>query len=181
MGAKCAPAYANTFLGWWEEKFVYPLPSFAAHVHAWFRFIDDIFILWKGTKEECIVFLNNLNSNPFNIFLTYSFSTSEITFLDLKIFPYENRLATNLFRKPTATNALLEFSSFHPWHTKARDLSDRFHQRGYPKRVISTAYQRARSHDQRSLLSSRRQCQETQTRFITDFNSSWKQPSLGLD
>ncbi|XP_077155826.1 uncharacterized protein LOC143818375 [Ranitomeya variabilis] len=41
MGAKCAPAYANIFLGWWEEKFVYPLPSFAAHVHAWVRFIDD--------------------------------------------------------------------------------------------------------------------------------------------
>ncbi|CAJ0923669.1 unnamed protein product [Ranitomeya imitator] len=97
MGAKCAPAYANIFLGWWEEKFVYPLPSFVAHVHASLRFIDDIFILWKGTREECEEFINNLNSNPFNIFLTYSLSASETTFLDLKIFPHESRLATNLF------------------------------------------------------------------------------------
>ncbi|CAJ0929289.1 unnamed protein product, partial [Ranitomeya imitator] len=201
MGAKCAPAYANTFLGWWEEKFVYPLPSFAAHVHAWLRFIDDIFILWKGTREECEEFFNNLNSNPFNIFLTYSLSASETTFLDLKIFPHESCMATNLFRKPTATNALLDFSSFHPWHTKvgvptgqflhvrrnctrdddfsiqARDLSDRFHQRGYPRRVISKGYQRARGQDKRSLLSSKGRCQEMQTSFITDFNNSWKQVS----
>ncbi|CAJ0968772.1 unnamed protein product [Ranitomeya imitator] len=201
MGAKCEPAYANTFLGWWEEKFVYPSLSFATHVHAWFRFIDDIFILWKGSEEDCVDFFNNLNCNPYNIYLTYSFSASEITFLDLKIFPQGNGLATSLYRKPTATNSLLAFTSFHPWHTKvgvptgqflrvrrnctryddfsiqARDLTDRFHQRGYPKRVISKAYQRARSQDQRSLLSSRRQCQEIQTRFITDFNSSWKQVS----
>ncbi|CAJ0919731.1 unnamed protein product [Ranitomeya imitator] len=84
-------------------------------------------------------------------------------------------LATDLYRKPTATNSLLDFTSFHPWHTKARDLTDRFHQKGYPKRIISTAYQRARSQDQRSLLSSRRRCQETQTRFITDFNNGWRQ------
>ncbi|CAJ0917088.1 unnamed protein product [Ranitomeya imitator] len=201
MGAKCAPAYANTFLGWWEEKFVYPLTSFAAHVHAWYRFIDDIFILWKGTKEECILFFDHLNTNPHNIFLTYSISASEITFLDLRIFPHEKHLATDLFRKPTATNALLEFSSFHPWHTKvgvptgqflrvrrnctldrdfsiqARELSDRFLNRGYPKRVVSTAYQRARGQDQKALLSSRREHQDTQTRFITDFNNSWKQVS----
>ncbi|XP_077155825.1 uncharacterized protein LOC143818374 isoform X2 [Ranitomeya variabilis] len=199
MGAKCAPAYANIFLGWWEEKFVYPLPSFAAHVHAWVRFIDDVFILWRGTKEECEEFIGNLNSNPFNIFLTHSLSTSETTFLDLKIFPHEGRLATDLFRKPTATNALLDFSSFHPWHTKvgvptgqflrvrrnctrdhdfsiqARDLSDRFRERGYPRHIISKAYQRAKSQDQKSLLSSKGRCQETQTRFITDFNDSWKQ------
>ncbi|CAJ0955099.1 unnamed protein product [Ranitomeya imitator] len=155
----------------------YPLPSFAAHIHAWFRFIDDVFILWKVNEEECAEFFNTLNSNPYNIYLTYSFSASEITFLDLRIFPQGKSLATDLYRKPTATNSLLDFTSFHPWHTKARDLTDRFHQRGYPKRIISTAYQRARSQDQRSLLSSRRQRQETQTRFITDFNNGWRQVS----
>ncbi|CAJ0921591.1 unnamed protein product [Ranitomeya imitator] len=202
MGAKCAPAYANTFLGWWEDTIVYSSPLFVAHVHAWYRFIDDVFMIWKGTKEECITFFDILNSNPYNIFLTYSISNSDITFLDLRVFPYEQHLATNLFRKSTATNALLEFSSFHPWHTKvgvptgqflrvrrnctlgydfsvqARELSDRFRHRGYPRRVISTAYQRARGQDQKSLLSSKRQCQESQTRFITDFNSNWKQCHL---
>ncbi|CAJ0929938.1 unnamed protein product [Ranitomeya imitator] len=198
MGAKCAPGYANIFLGWWEDKFVYSSPLFAAHVHVWYHFIDDVFIIWKGTEEECVAFFDNLNSNPHNIFLTYSCSARDVTFLDLRVFPHEQHLATNLFRKPTATNALLEFSSFHRWHTKvgvptgqflrvrrnctrdcdfsiqARELSERFRYRGYPKRVISTAYQRAKGQDQKSLLSSKRQGQEMQTRFITDFNNNWR-------
>ncbi|CAJ0946046.1 unnamed protein product [Ranitomeya imitator] len=201
MGARCAPAYANIFLGWWEDKIVYSSPLFTAHVHAWYRFIDDVFIIWRGTKEECAVFFDNLNSNLHNIFLTYSCSARDVTFLDLRVFPHEQHLATDLFRKPTATNSLLEFSSFHPWHTKvgvptgqflrvrrnctrdgdfliqARELSERFRHRGYPKRVISTAYQRARGQDQKSLLSSKRQGQEMQTRFITDFNDNWRQVS----
>ncbi|XP_077148181.1 uncharacterized protein LOC143808889 isoform X3 [Ranitomeya variabilis] len=136
MGAKCAPAYANTFLGWWEEKFVYPLPAFATHVHAWLRFIDDIFILWKGTEEDCVEFFNTLNSNPYNIYLTYSFSASEITFLDLRIFSHGNGLATDLYRKPTATNSLLEFTSFHPWHTKLGTLRTAS-SRGVTRNVLS--------------------------------------------
>ncbi|XP_077143578.1 uncharacterized protein LOC143806667 [Ranitomeya variabilis] len=54
----------------------------------------DVWIYWKG---RCWVNCPRM--------------AREITFLDLKIFPYENGLATNLFRKPTATNALLDFSS----------------------------------------------------------------------
>ncbi|CAJ0952195.1 unnamed protein product [Ranitomeya imitator] len=124
----------------------------------------------------------------------------DTTFLDLRIFPHEQHLATNLFRKPTATNALLEFSSFHPWHTKvgvptgqflrvrrnctldhefsiqARELSDRFSKRGYPKRVLSTAYQRARGQDQRAPFFQEAKIRK-QTRFTTDFNNSWKQVS----
>ncbi|CAJ0965363.1 unnamed protein product [Ranitomeya imitator] len=119
---------------------------------------------------------------------------------DLKIFVRGNRLATDLFRKPTATNALLEFNSFHPWHTKvgvptgqflrirrnctldqdfltqARELTDRFRQRSYPKRVVSTAFQRAKRRDQASLLTSVGRPRQPQTRFITEFNDNWGQP-----
>ncbi|CAJ0952492.1 unnamed protein product [Ranitomeya imitator] len=197
MGAKCAPAYAIIFLGWWEEKHVYPSPTFQNQVRFWHRFIDYIFFVWLSTRGDCIEFLDGLNINPHNIFLTYSISDSVITFLDLKVFVQDNRLATDLFRKPTATNALLDFTSFHPWHTKvgvptgqflrvrrnctldrdfslqARDLTDRFRQRGYPKHVILTAFQRARQHDQTSLLSPKGRDQEAQTRFIMDYN--WRQ------
>ncbi|CAJ0955464.1 unnamed protein product [Ranitomeya imitator] len=164
MGAKCAPTYGNIFLGWWEEKIVYPSVTFKNQVRNWYRYIDDVFFVWLGTKEDCIEFIDGLNSNPHNIFLTHSVSNSTIAFLDLKIFVRGNRLATDLFRKPTATNALLEFNSFHPWHTKvgvptgqflrvrrnctldqdflsqARDLTDHFKQRNYPKHIISTAF-----------------------------------------
>ncbi|XP_077106645.1 uncharacterized protein LOC143764671 [Ranitomeya variabilis] len=86
---------------------------------------------------------------------------------------------TKLYRKPTATNSLLDFRSFHPLHTRmgvptgqflrarrnctndldfqmeARELTCRFKDRHYPQRSISRAYQRARTHTQDSLLAPR--------------------------
>lgn len=51
MGAKCAPSYANLFLGWWEETHVYNTEDFKyPFVTHWFRFIDDILFLLTGTR-----------------------------------------------------------------------------------------------------------------------------------
>ncbi|CAJ0947519.1 unnamed protein product [Ranitomeya imitator] len=88
MGAHCAPAYANIF------------------------FSDG------GTEMACVQFLKELNDNVLNMFLTYSCSLDSAIFLDLCIKIDGNRLVTDLYRKPTATNNLLEFQSFHPLHTR---------------------------------------------------------------
>ncbi|XP_073539083.1 uncharacterized protein [Phyllobates terribilis] len=80
------------------------------------------------------------------------------TFLDLKISIHGERILTDLYRKPTATNNLLSFSSFHPFHTRqgvpvgqflrarrkciqnedfchqAKDLTHCFRTRGFPKK-----------------------------------------------
>ncbi|XP_077143374.1 uncharacterized protein LOC143806570 isoform X2 [Ranitomeya variabilis] len=72
-----APAYANIFLGWWEDTIVYCSDSFKRHVLHWHRFIDDVFFLWT------------------------------VTFLDLKISIRDKDLVTDLYRKATATNSLL--------------------------------------------------------------------------
>ncbi|CAJ0963544.1 unnamed protein product [Ranitomeya imitator] len=172
---------------------------FQEKVRHWHRYIDDVFFLWLGTETECVQFLQDLNTNIYNILLTHSMSTVSATYLDLKISVEGHRLITDLFRKATATNSLLEFNSFHPLHTKvgvpisqflrvrrncthdadfitqAHNLTRRFKQRGYPKRVISSAFQRARREDQASLLTSRPRNPDHTTRFITDYNNSWHQ------
>ncbi|CAJ0964297.1 unnamed protein product [Ranitomeya imitator] len=163
------------------------------------RYIDDVFFVWLGTETECVQFLQDLNTNVHNIFLTHLMSTTSVTYLDLRIMAEDRRLATDLFRKSTATNALLEYSSFHPTHTKvgvpisqflrvrcncthdvdflsqAQELTNRFRQRGYPKRVISSAFQRARREHQASLLTSRPRNTDKANRFVTDYNNSWHQ------
>ena len=55
IGAKCAPGYANTFVGWFEEKFIFPLLTNLSDFYL--RFIDDIFLIWNGTKTEFDDFL----------------------------------------------------------------------------------------------------------------------------
>ncbi|CAJ0939008.1 unnamed protein product [Ranitomeya imitator] len=176
MGACCAPAYANIFLGW-----------------------DFVTIIWDGTEAACLQFLKELNDNSLNIFLTYSCSPDSAVFLDLRILTEGNRLVTDLFCKPTATNSLLQYQSFHPQHTRmgiptgqflrvrrncttdecfrqqSSDLTVRFQQRGYPRRVISKAFQRAQTLNQASLLTPCPRPQDSTVRFITEYSTNRNQ------
>ena len=58
MGTNCAPSYANIFMGWFEEKFIFPLLTNLSDFYL--RFIDDIFLIWNGTKTESDNFLKKL-------------------------------------------------------------------------------------------------------------------------
>ncbi|XP_069609107.1 uncharacterized protein [Ranitomeya imitator] len=179
MGARCAPSYANLFLGWWEESVVYEHVAFGEKCLKWLRFIDDIVMFWTGTEEDCNQFIADLNDNSCNIRLTSCISYTSVEFLDLKISLVGSNVVTTLFRKPTATNSLLRYSSFHPRHLKngiptgqflrlkrncsltsdfhheAKTLTDRFRRRGYPKKIISSAFQRARISPRPDLLQRR--------------------------
>ncbi|XP_069615962.1 uncharacterized protein [Ranitomeya imitator] len=117
-----------------------------------------------GTLEECHQFIMTLNQNPWNIRLTSHLSQREVEFLDLKLYPKDGCVYTTLYRKPTATNSLLQFSSFHPQHLRkgipkgqfyrikrncstqedfrmhSQDLTHRFKDRGYPKKVVTKTY-----------------------------------------
>ncbi|XP_077136705.1 uncharacterized protein LOC143793514 isoform X1 [Ranitomeya variabilis] len=132
MGAQCALAYANIFLGWWEETIVYCSDSFKRHVQHWHRFIDDVFFVWTGTEQECLDFLNELNCNSLNIIPTHSFSSDSATFLDLKISIRNKDLVTDLYRKATVTNSLL---SDHHQDGSVRfitDFNDQWNRKIYP-------------------------------------------------
>lgn len=127
----------------------------------WRRYIDNIFILWSGPSNllrECI---QELNNNTFILQFTFSYDIQQISFLDLTIYKGPNTLlATNLYRKPTATNAILHASSSHPKHviqgiptgqycrirrncTKSKTFEQevynlqRFLSRGYSKKIVS--------------------------------------------
>ncbi|XP_056413371.1 uncharacterized protein LOC130356211 isoform X2 [Hyla sarda] len=199
MGARCAPSYANLFLGWWEGAHVYPSPYFNK-VLRWFRFIDDVFFLWQGSREECLEFISFLNNNDLNIHLTTNISSVSVEFLDIQLTVADGRLETKLFRKLTATNSLLHFTSFHPSHTlsgiptgqflrvkrncsnnqdfreQCNELTSRFNQKGYPKKIISRAYRRAQTTDRKNLLlpnsNTKPKVDET-LRFVSTYNNQW--------
>lgn len=198
MGARCAPSYANLFLGWWEGTRVYPSPDFTGCVVRWFRYIDDVLFFWNGTVETCEAFITELNQNPWNIKLTHCISNNSVDFLDLKLCLQQNKVTTNLFRKETATDSLLHFNSFHPTHTKtgiptgqfgrlrricsktedflekAGDLTIRFKDRGYPKQVVSKAFQKAYHSDRQELLQPRQRMNERKVRLVTMYNNQWR-------
>ena len=59
MGTKVAPAYANTFMGWFEDRYVY---TYHIQPLLWKRFIDDIFVIWSHGEESLEIFINHLNN-----------------------------------------------------------------------------------------------------------------------
>ena len=58
MGTKMAPAYANLFMGKLEEK---QQDLGKPHILMWKRFIDDIFVIWTGSKTDFTSYMTNLN------------------------------------------------------------------------------------------------------------------------
>ena len=69
MGIKCASSYANTFMGWFEEKFIFPLLTNLRNLYL--RFIDETFLIWNGTKTE----FDNFLKKSMNIILVSSLNT----------------------------------------------------------------------------------------------------------
>ena len=116
MGTKCAPSYANIFMGWFEGKFIFPLLTNLSDFYQ--RFIDDIFLIWNGTKTEFDNFLKKINECHPSIKFEYEMSKTEITFLDTTVFKEDNKLRTKLYVKPTDSQSYLHSKSEHPNSTK---------------------------------------------------------------
>ena len=116
MGTKCAPSYANIFMGWFEEKFIFLLLTNLSD--SYLRFIDDIFLIWNGTKTEFDNFLKKINECHPSIKFEYEMSKTEIHFLDTKVFKVNNKLRTKLYVKPTDRQSYLHSKSEHPNSTR---------------------------------------------------------------
>ena len=60
METICAPNYANIFMEKFEINFMHPcLQTFSIF---YCQFIDDIFLLWDGSKTRLLDFITRLNS-----------------------------------------------------------------------------------------------------------------------
>ncbi|OCT91964.1 hypothetical protein XELAEV_18015021mg, partial [Xenopus laevis] len=157
--------------------------------------IDDVILVWSGTKNSFLEFVSHFNSNTINLKVTSEIDRDTIHFLDIRIYqgPHNN-LQTTVYRKKTATNSLLHASSQHPSNTikgiptgqylrvrrlcntlgdfkiEAKKLYERFRQRGYTHNSLKKAYKRALTTERNSLLTNTMK----HIRMIGDFSSQHK-------
>ena len=119
MGKLFAPHYADIFMAHWEQEALAKCPI---QPLVYLRFLDDIFIIWLGTKAEFYEFLEILNQHHHSIKLKAEFNEASVDFLDTTIykgtrFQNCNMLDTKVYVKPTDSSELLHMDSNHPKHT----------------------------------------------------------------
>ena len=116
IGTKMAPSYAVLFMDDLERKLLETSPL---KPQVWWRYIDDIFLLWEHGEESLRLFLQHLNAAHPTIKFTADYSYETVNFLDVNVSRHGEGLRTDLFVKPTDTHQYLEASSCHPAHCKS--------------------------------------------------------------
>ena len=119
MGKRYAPGYANIDMAVFENEI---LSSVEKKPLAYYRFLDDIFLIWPHSKDDFLTFFDRLNNQRESIKFKYEISEKSVDFLDITvfkgpIFESEGILDTKVYFKPTDTHELLHKNSFHPRHT----------------------------------------------------------------
>ena len=175
MGTKCAVIYANLFMSYFEETYIYHLLTNKCPFYK--RFIDDIFLLWNGTLDELEKFLEQLNKLHPTIKFDAKYSKSSIEFLDTKVYKStDGKLHTTLYTKPTDRQSYLHNKSYHPNSCKrsiaysqalrikricsepsefeehVKTLSTKLTARGYNPEMIEQQIDKARQCNRDSLL-----------------------------
>ena len=193
MGTKVAPTYAVIFMNLFEEKHVY---SYKKPPKIWFRFIDDIWGIYKGSEEELLLFLSHLNEVHSSIKFTFTYSKEEVIFLDVitKV-DISGSIYTTLYVKPTDSHGYLDFGSYHPLHSKNSipysqmlrirrncdkwsdfminciKLTTYLSRRGYPWDLIKDSFLRVKKLTQQSTLIKPENRVSNDLFFILDFNT----------
>jgi hypothetical protein len=117
-GVACGAEVANIYL---HELLRDIFMAAAAHIHVYRRFIDDGFIIWKGTRRDAEQFLLRLDTQfrDRNFRITWDITGDSTIFLDLKIFKGAGWLRSELldtatYAKPINAYLYIPFSSCVP-------------------------------------------------------------------
>ena len=113
-----APSYANLFMGKFEKHAVDHAP-FKPHI--WFRYIDEIFMIWTEGESDLKTFLNYINYIHPTIKFSQEYSNSPnqiLPFLDVQVHLNNNQIQNDPHTKPTDKHQYLLKASCHPTHTK---------------------------------------------------------------
>lgn len=128
MGKKYAPSLANIYLRKFDQE---ARNGFHIKPKIYWRYLDDIYLIWPGNKAELEQYQNFLNSIIPGITVTLVAKSNITEFLDTRTYKHitpENKclIKTKVFFKPTDTHQLLHKRSYHPKHTFKGLLKSQF-------------------------------------------------------
>ena len=116
IGKSISKPLAGIYMHWFEKTYVFGEDSkFKENIVFWKRQMDDIFFIWKGTKEDLELFVWQLNGVEYRVQFTLEVEREGfLPFLDVGITSVDGRLKTKVYRKPTHTQQYINWNSNHP-------------------------------------------------------------------
>ena len=120
-GTPAAVVISQIYMFWLEGPLV---KKYNHLIKLYWRYIDDILLLWSGPRRELDNFMTEFNNLAPRITVNWSKPAIEVDYLDLHIYKYKDvsdnkiSLVTETFQKPLNTYAYIPFNSFHPRHCK---------------------------------------------------------------
>ena len=116
MGGSLSGLLADIFLDSLEKDLLDVKNDVNGRVLVWQRYVDDVLVLWEGGDEQENIHsfhdhINNLHDNlNFTLELEHN---NRINFLDVSIIRENGSLSYDIYRKPTQTDSIIPFDSFH--------------------------------------------------------------------
>jgi len=162
------------------------------------RYIDDIFLLWRGSPQELKDFIKEINMVHPTIKFEVRSSTKSIDFLDTTVtITSDWQLKTSLYQKPTDRHNFLHHKSYHPsstkrslpysqalrikricssaddYHSATLALKEQFIARGYNETLINQCLQKTREKTRHELLHpTPKESKKPYLTFVTTYDKS---------
>lgn len=89
MGANFVPSNANLTMGYWKLQHITHNNPFTIKVIYFGRYIDDIVIIWDGTRESMESIVQYCNNNPLGLSCTHVMHPDKLAFLDIELYHSE--------------------------------------------------------------------------------------------
>ena len=77
-----------------EEDF---LETLIKNPRLWWRYIDDIFMIWQHREDELKIVLEKLNNFHPSIKFTCKYSHEKVNYLDVQVIVKESKLIADLY------------------------------------------------------------------------------------
>ncbi|OCT62644.1 hypothetical protein XELAEV_18043729mg [Xenopus laevis] len=177
MGTRFAPQYAKLFMAKLEQDF---LASCTTKPLAYFRYINDILIIWTDTEQKLIRFHEQFNNYHPTIYFKLVHSSSHIHFLDTTIYIKDNTLHTTIYRKPTdKPSYLMPYATTESVLTPQKGIStlkssEDFIDQGYNPRVKDHNIHRATKVSRSQLLKYKQKRETDRVPLVTTYNPQLK-------
>ena len=114
MGAPTSSIFSEIYLQYLENTKIFNILT-KTGIEAYFRYVDDILIIYNKNHIDIGEVLSSFNSLTPNLkFTLEQEKDGTLNFLDISISKTNNKFSYGIYRKPTTTDTIIPNDSCHP-------------------------------------------------------------------